>query len=97
VGNGGAAALAGSAWASNLRELRLVRCHIGEDGLAALLRSPHLGRLEKLSLARNEIRGQTDALLDPFVLPALVECDLSDNPLPRSEAERLKGRWGVRV
>jgi len=66
LGDEGAAALAGSPWACELRELRLADNGIGPRGAAALIESPYLGKLASLHLRDNRVGAVADALRERF-------------------------------
>src|SRR5262249_43453081 len=74
VGDAGAKALAHSPALANLTRLGLRSCDIGDAGAKALFGSPHLQRLVELDLSDNAVGASARALLDPGVMPRLIEC-----------------------
>ncbi len=82
------AAIAASAHLQKLVSLELLVSHphgdpLGDDGLAALARSPHLGGLKALAVAGNHIgEPGVHARCASTTLPALVYVNLSANPFP---------------
>jgi uncharacterized protein (TIGR02996 family) len=92
VGDTGAEALARSPTFAQLTRLGLESCGIGEAGARALFASPHLQRLVCLDLSHNKIGRAADALLDPAVMPRLVDCRLLGTDIPQATAAKLRER-----
>jgi uncharacterized protein (TIGR02996 family) len=96
VDDGGAQALAANPAFANLRWLSLGYCQIGEAGLRALANSPHLANLMYLFLTSNSCEKSAEIMLDPALLPNLVECWITGygNPLREQLREaRPNVRW----
>ncbi|MEZ4360595.1 MAG: hypothetical protein R3B48_10455 [Kofleriaceae bacterium] len=84
-----AAELSRAPWLSRLATL-IIRGPIGDEGLAALLRSRHLDGLTALNLSANELSGEELAL--GKALPSLRRLVLTNNPLGDDGAKAL-ARW----
>lgn len=74
-----AAELAKAPWLSRVAHL-IVRGPLGDDGLAALVKSKHLAGLTALNLSSNELSGEGLAALGKQ-LPALRRLVLTNNPI----------------
>jgi uncharacterized protein (TIGR02996 family) len=85
----GAQALAANPAAANLVGLSLARCGLTDRGFAALVRSPHLQRLELFKAMDNRITNPS-ALLKRNILPALRDLWLTGNRIVSRTGKRLK-------
>jgi uncharacterized protein (TIGR02996 family) len=89
--------LAGGAFA-NLRALNLARNSVGNDGLTALARSPHLAGLRVLNLSYTQAGDEGIlALLESPLADGLALLDLTGSPASEETKELLVGRMGDRV
>jgi uncharacterized protein (TIGR02996 family) len=78
----GAEALAGWPGMGRIRSLNLSGSSFGQDGLRALLRSPHATGLKELALGRNDLFGQAMEEFEAARTELRLEVlDLSENPI----------------
>jgi uncharacterized protein (TIGR02996 family) len=89
--------LAGGSF-TNLRVLSLHGNLIGNDGAAALVRSPHLAGLLVLDLGYSQVGDEgVEAILESPLADGLVLLDLTGSPASAEIKEVLKERMGDRV
>ena len=89
--------LAGGAF-DNLRVLRLYGNSVGNEGAAALARSPHLAGLLVLDLGHAQVGDEGIlAILESPLADRLVLLDLTGSPASEETKEELVGRMGDRV
>lgn len=89
--------LAGGAF-GNLRALNLSRNPVGNEGLAALARSPHLSGLLSLELGYSQVGDEgVLALLESPLADGLAYLDITGSPASEETKELLVGRMGDRV
>ena len=82
----------------NLRVLALSNNSIGNDGAAALARSPHLARLLVLDLSYSQVGDQgIEAIIESPLTDGLVLLNLIGSPASAEMKELLKARMGDRV
>ncbi|MCI0703474.1 MAG: hypothetical protein L0241_20535 [Planctomycetia bacterium] len=81
-----------------LRVLRLNRNSVGNDGAAAIARSPHLVRLLGLDLSYSQVGDEgVEAILESPLADGLVLLNLTGSPASDEMKEVLKARMGDRV
>jgi uncharacterized protein (TIGR02996 family) len=82
----------------NLRVLRLYGNSVGNEGAAALARSPHLANLLVLDLGHAQVGDEgVLAILESPLADRLVLLDLTGSPASEETKEELVGRMGDRV
>ncbi len=81
--------LAGAAWLARIRHL-IVRGPLGDEGLAALVKSKHLIGLQALNLTANDLSAEGLAALGKQ-LPVLRRLVLTNNPIGDEGAAALAG------
>jgi hypothetical protein len=81
-----------------LKVLDLARNPVGNEGLAALARSPHLAGLRVLKLGYAQVGDEGIlALLESPLADGLAFLDLTGSPASEETKELLVGRMGDRV
>jgi uncharacterized protein (TIGR02996 family) len=81
-----------------LRVLKLNGNAVGNDGAAALARSPHLAGLLVLELSYSQVGDEgVEAILESPLADALVLLDLTGSPASDETKQLLKARMGDRV
>jgi uncharacterized protein (TIGR02996 family) len=82
----------------NLRALYLPSNPVGNDGAAAIARSPHLAGLLVLDLSYSQVGDEgIEAILESPLADGLALLDLSGSPASAEMKEVLKARMGDRV
>ena len=92
-----ARAIAAAKTMAGVKELVLDGFPLTAEAAGLLAASVNLGALEVLSLSRARVTGPAlHALLAPGALPALVELDLTNNPLKAADLDELAARLAER-
>ena len=92
-----ARAIAAAKTMAGVKELVLDGYPLTAEAAGIIAASANLGALEVLSLSRAQARGPAlHELLAPGALPALVELDLTNNPLKAADLEELATRMAER-
>ena len=96
LGETGAKALAANPALANLTRLLLARCGVGDAGLTAIVRSPHLQQLIELDVSGNKLKTAA-ALRATAKLPRLAAVRLSGNAITPAAHRRLHAARGLAV